>query len=169
MGGRERSLHFSATHDNVPIFRRRRKRSLAMSSPTDTSRKKHDVLKLALRSAQARGAALWISKTARARSVFTLQRHLDSLALALRGSLRFPKQNGHVLYELFTLQWSLDSRAGLSKEVCLYAGADWLKLIRQSEVGVRGLESEVELSSQNKPARRQNFNWPNFHSAGSTG
>ena len=34
---------------------------------------------------------------------------------------------------LFALQWCLDTQRGLSKEVCFYAGADWLKLIREPE------------------------------------
>ena len=40
-------------------------------------------------------------------------------------------------HALFTSQYYCgpEQPAGLSKEVCLYAGADWLQLFRQSEGG----------------------------------
>ena len=47
---------------------------------------------------------------------------------------------------------TLGQPAGLSKEVCLYAGADWLKLICQSEGG----ETPRSTGSESHSARTHN-------------
>ena len=44
---------------------------------------------------------------------------------------------------LFYFKTALGQPTGLSKEVCLYEGADWLKLIIQSEGGEGSLEHNV--------------------------
>ena len=48
------------------------------------------------------------------------------------------------------IHWYRDDLEGLSKEVCLYAGADWLKFVCGSEGGERSVDDFMAVPVQHK-------------------